>query len=503
MASKKQVYHPKYGTGVILRSRYNGLELEVKFDSGIFLWLREEELIFKEHELGFSVGDYVRHKKFGKGRVISIEPYEDTAKIMVYFDKLGPKKLILKMAGLERELDGSVDEAKKEVDEKFKSRQMIEAFRLGIVPRDYVNSFTFGRDKEIQEICGWLKNTIEGSFIIVGNYGTGKTHLLNYIYDRALQNNYAVAILELDPAEAPFHRPKRIYGHLINTFRYKSPIDGKIKGYEEFLRECINRGAFKDNAYFKHLIGSDDERIWEWIRGSEAAIRPRKNRKGGYGYDEENENEYDFLPSLYDYSTAANIYSYLLSSLGWASKEIMNLEGLILLFDEAETINLSYYGYQIARGLNFLKSLILLANKKTKLDIDPELTGLEFCKVGIGRDLPFSYRNSTYLKIMFAFTNLDWNYGEYISYFSNQREKKIPEISEIPQLKLEPLTDNVLNHVFEQINIIYETAYDYKIGNGYANKIFRRIAAGDTGRTRTFVKGTVEVFDLLRTKYKV
>ncbi len=66
--------------------------------------------------------------------------------------------------------------------ERFKSRRMVEAFRLGIVPYDCVSDFIFGRAEEIQILTDWLDQPDSNAMLTVGEYGTGKTHLLHYAY---------------------------------------------------------------------------------------------------------------------------------------------------------------------------------------------------------------------------------------------------------------------------------------------------------------------------------
>ncbi|MEA5113336.1 MAG: UvrD-helicase domain-containing protein [Geobacteraceae bacterium] len=51
---------------------------------------------------GIFIGLRVRHAKFGPGTVRKIEGREDATKVIVWFDSVGPKKLLLRFAGLER-----------------------------------------------------------------------------------------------------------------------------------------------------------------------------------------------------------------------------------------------------------------------------------------------------------------------------------------------------------------------------------------------------------------
>lgn len=54
-----------------------------------------------EAEEGLRIGTRVRHLKFGVGIVRRLEGSGDNQKVMVYFSTVGPKKLLLKFAGLE------------------------------------------------------------------------------------------------------------------------------------------------------------------------------------------------------------------------------------------------------------------------------------------------------------------------------------------------------------------------------------------------------------------
>jgi DNA helicase-2/ATP-dependent DNA helicase PcrA len=48
------------------------------------------------------IGMRVRHAKFGVGAVRKIEGTGDNQKVIVWFNSVGPKKLLVRFAGLER-----------------------------------------------------------------------------------------------------------------------------------------------------------------------------------------------------------------------------------------------------------------------------------------------------------------------------------------------------------------------------------------------------------------
>ncbi|AMV71009.1 UvrD-helicase domain-containing protein [Desulfuromonas carbonis] len=61
----------------------------------------EEVRVVPDAEEGLRIGLKVRHVKFGIGTVRRIEGQGDNQKVIVYFNTVGPKKLLLKFAGLE------------------------------------------------------------------------------------------------------------------------------------------------------------------------------------------------------------------------------------------------------------------------------------------------------------------------------------------------------------------------------------------------------------------
>lgn len=62
----------------------------------------DNEVTVVPEEDGVFIGMRVRHAKFGPGTIRKIEGSGDNRKVMVWFDDGGPKKLLLRFAGLER-----------------------------------------------------------------------------------------------------------------------------------------------------------------------------------------------------------------------------------------------------------------------------------------------------------------------------------------------------------------------------------------------------------------
>lgn len=420
-----RILHDRYGLGTVQRTRYAGLELGILFDSGIARWIRSDDVQLK------------------------------TA------------------AGGAKPLPGPVP-PRKEVASDQRSRRIVEALRLGIVPRDLIGKFTFGRDAEIRRILGVLEAPRPNVILVVGEYGSGKSHLLEHMYWRALHNDYAVTSVDMDPNEAAFHMPKRVYSRLIRRFRFPCRSERKLKAFRAFLKEVLSSGKLDDHLYFRHVkehIG--DAQVWEWIEASESIGRPCVDQDWSLST----------IPALYDYQNAANIYCYLLSSLGFAAKEVLGLKGLLLVFDEAEAVDSTYY-YQFEKGRNFLKALLRIARNDPQLLDLPHRASLGYCSRGTGRWIPFLYRDPASLKIIFAFTPSPTLSAE-------------DELRDAEKISLRPVGERSLLQAWTHTCTLYSDAYKMKFSKRACAAMQAQLFL-KTDSIRMFVKSAVEVLDLFR-----
>lgn len=351
----------------------------------------------------------------------------------------------------------------------FKHRRIIEALRLGIVPYDCVDEFTIGRDQEKARVSRWLNydSPEPVPFLLLGQYGTGKTHIVQNLRFSALKQGYAVASVEMD--ENPFNRPKKVYHRIIQSFRYIQPGDaGHFRQFQDFLDELPVRDALWDHRYFGRAIREGfHPGVLPWIEGYDVQ-RP-----------------YTDLPGMYPYQTAANIYCYLLSGLGVAA-EACGLKGLLLIFDEAEAIETSIFSpYQAKKAENFLNGLLRTAKNTPGLEMHPMHSDLTYC--GIGKtQVPFLYRRPCYLRLLFAFTPLP-------------SIRKKPDFYGSKITRLEALSDAELARVFDRIYAVYSSAYQHHVAldPGAPAEVLDAVTRAG-GRTRMFIKGTVEYLDHLR-----
>ena len=111
-------------------------------------------------------------------------------------------------------LDGETD---------FHLRRAIERLREGLFDPVAVRLLTAHEARLSQAVEGGFGEVDAGKaphLCICGAYGQGKSHSLTYIQDRALAENFATSMINLDPREIPFHDLRQVYRALIAGLRF-------------------------------------------------------------------------------------------------------------------------------------------------------------------------------------------------------------------------------------------------------------------------------------------
>lgn len=94
---------------------------------------------------------------------------------------------------------------------------MINALQQGIPPEIGISQLVFGLDEQKELVTQHLKEVSDGSsrfLVIVGDYGTGKTHLLQFILETSLTKNFISSKIALKP-ECNFKDNILVYSDLI------------------------------------------------------------------------------------------------------------------------------------------------------------------------------------------------------------------------------------------------------------------------------------------------
>jgi len=257
--------------------------------------------------------------------------------------------------------------------ERGVAQQTLEAMRLGVVPSANLDAYTVGRDYELDLVDSDLENArTEGGAVraFLGDYGVGKTHLLELIQQRALEANFLVARVVLDPEETSPAHPKRVYRAVVRSLTYPDQRSAEGLGLLPLLQkvaaeapQATANGA-KGQAphlylkaavgYFNALnsctdknlprgVGTDQLAVWversrelllDWIEGhptlSNQVIDAQLSKLKG---------RHPHVYSLMDYRPWSRIYGYLLSGISTVARAV-GYSGLVVLLDEAEFYSL-------------------------------------------------------------------------------------------------------------------------------------------------------------------
>ncbi len=429
------VSHGVFGEGEVLDTRWRGTELLVRFQSGLKLWLPACRLRFITHfEPGLN--------QLGSGRF--------------------------------GQIDG------------IQARRMVEAFRLGIVPHRDVESFTFGRDREVEILDGALESLKLGKgdvYLVEGEYGTGKTHLLEYLHHRALKAGMVVSVCQFDPQEVSPHRPKRVYREIVHNLRFLK--DNHEYGFRDLLWQA-QKLDMQDHVFFGPVLSKlkkldtgqgETEVFWQWIEGESTKeyateIQSKSRVRGGQK-----------IPALYDFSTAADFYCHILSGLSWMARQL-GLQGLVLLVDEAETVTHLWDVIYLTKGINFMEGLIRTAQADSTLRrLNAHMIHNQV------KPVPYIYRNPTILLVLATTPSFsDYAYLRLVNRINHR-------------IELAPLKENSLLDLFATLVNVYTRAYPaFDISVSEQKRIFRAALDRSGSGVRFFIKYCVESLDIVRTQ---
>lgn len=422
--NSKFVTHNVFGEGVILETRWNESEARVKFVNGLNLWL--------------------------------------------------PVKWL-------RPIRSSTDEKELKLDE-ITSKRILEALRMGIVPHQDIELFTYGRENELEVLKRGLKNLKNGISdvcVVEGGYGSGKSHLLEYFRHLSLLEGFATTYCELHIQETPPFRPKKIYHELVYNLHYIK--DNYDYSFRDLLKEATKL-EISDHCFFtpvlKRIKGIDDldphsEVFFQWIEGEStkdyatSKISPYRV-KGG-----------QTIPALYDFSTAADFYSYILSALSFIVRKL-DLGGLVVIIDEFEEIT-HIWNYELyKRSINFMNGLIRVSlNDKSLQKIDYSMMHNQV------RPTPYAYKEP-YIFLVLATTPLkDMKFVDDIKNRINLRRFSISDFE----------------YIFDKLLETYKFAYkDFSLDPSLYSSILETALKRSSLELRDFIKFCVDSFDWMRLK---
>lgn len=311
------VQHPQYGAGVITAIYRNGSEWLVRFDSGL---------------------------RFRRPR------HEFTGQQDVAVTPAAPLPLTV---------------AKPMPPSQFQARQLLEALRVGVAPAQHIKELTIGLEAERARLAEGLvaAHQIGGAVrAVIGEYGYGKTHLVELAAQDALDRNFLVAAASLDLGETPAHRGFAIYSSLMHNLRY---ADSDERGLEPLIERALNTPNWRDRLWTATTVENDPLDVGLYAINSTASSRQRKAWRewlmGGRRTKAMNKAAPRGVkfPSIYRVGHNARQLAYLLSGVSVLAR-LAGYSGLCVLIDEAESYSL-LQAYQRPKADAFFSAVIYAA----------------------------------------------------------------------------------------------------------------------------------------------
>jgi len=337
---------------------------------------------------------------------------------------------------------------------------------------------------------------LEGQVLgVIGEYGAGKSHLMDIAEAKAREAGFVTSRVELDPREVPPSHPLRVYREIVSRLRYPGEACGD--GLEPLAARLVETGSscWKGKGLHRYLsplvfaAGRDPggeawQAMLSYVEGrgtvhaDEVMTLLRRIGWDGPG-----------LLTLADWRTFGQVYAYLLGGIAAWSREA-GWKGLAVFFDEAESIDsMGRQSQEFAE--TFLKYFAAASLPGAEL---PFRAG-ELRRGGhrVHREIPHVYRRGQPLIGVFAFTPHP-DVGRVVESVVG-RGRRIA--------RLEHVGGALMPDLVTRIATVYREAYPgFRAARSDTQRLVRLVRAlagqGAVTSTRDVARLTVEYLDILR-----
>lgn len=343
------------------------------------------------------------------------------------------------------------------------------------------------------------RSDVPGMRVLIGDYGTGKSHLLEWLREEGMARKFLVAQTALDDREITPAHPKRVYRELLASLAYPDrpatdrgllPLLERALESDRFPRgrDCPRYHRYLDPAMLgvARARTADDPalltQVLEWIEGQPFTDSSSFNRlvrklKGPR-----------FL-ALPDFRTFSHVYAYVLGGIASLARDV-GYGGLIVLMDEAEFYQtLSAVNRSHARHL--LACLALAALGPSGVCFDP----VQLFKGGMSvhRRIPFVYEDDQPLYVVVSLTPVRDIIGTLATLVPIERIA----------LELAPLTPDDYRCLFRKVVSLYpvpgpQRSLLSRLADPMGRALFAGVETGALATPRAVLKLVVEFLDILK-----
>lgn len=125
---------------------------------------------------------------------------------------------------------------------KDQTSKILNALRMGVIPDTILDELVVGRTNEIEELTEMLQGIKEDGFssvkFIKGEYGTGKSFMLNYLKQKAINEGFVVASLSITGG-FNFSKFDGLYTAIMSNLEIKSEHHSKGTSFEEIFENWL------------------------------------------------------------------------------------------------------------------------------------------------------------------------------------------------------------------------------------------------------------------------
>jgi hypothetical protein len=374
----------------------------------------------------------------------------------------------------------------------------------GIPPTRGLEAYTVGLDSlletlENEYLRGYLKDGGSSFKLVVGEYGSGKSHFLYRLRDIAWGNGYVVSRSELSPKECPYDNQLKVYQAVVSNLIFHSPdpevedaqgieafleshffhtlaklgveqpvtsigIDLRAKLWlDTILRFKVESPSYRHAVYFYlQAVAEEDEAkkrlIGAWLRGE--AISLRDVREFSITERMDRSVAFKMLRSL----------SQLIHELGYA--------GLVLLFDEGD------------------RMVSISSSRTEKVACDNLREVIDRCA---GESLPSTL--FVYAVPPYFVSNIAPQYEALSQRISSKVKfsRKNPFSVQVSLDQLDYPGEELLRLIGERLLNVFEIAYEVKFGRELQAQNIAQLAEAcasllSTSHRRHFVKSLMDIF---------
>lgn len=211
------------------------------------------------------------------------------------------------------------------------ARSAVRRLRSGIVPDWELERLSVAYGSIQEEVEGGLaalqKGQARGPLFVRGEWGTGKTHLLTYMRTAASRASIASAWVDLNARSTALNYPQRFYPVMAETLKAGNDLGLKAI-LSEVLRDPVRRDVLKQRKDL-HLLWWTIRRLLQDTEQSGFA-----DLAGHWAWTYLLGGDISSMDYAYKRREAVSRFELLAVIM-----RAIGLGGLVLLFDEAETID--------------------------------------------------------------------------------------------------------------------------------------------------------------------